>query len=71
MIFPIGTLIATVKFPLQICEVLGYTEDEEQFFVNIIRDGNGDAYVDKDLDVALEFEASEWFIITDLTKALF
>lgn len=56
MKFPVGTLIATRNFPLQVCEVLGYSEGGTEFYVNIIRDGNGDKYVDVDLDVALEFE---------------
>ena len=70
MKFPVGSLISTLKFPLQVVEVLGYTEDGTQFFVNIRRDGFGDIYIDKELDVALEFRESEWTFVTDLTKAL-
>lgn len=70
MKFPVGSLICTLRFPLQVVEVLGYTKNGTQFFVNIRRDGNGDIYIDKELGVPLEFRESEWTLVTDLTKAL-
>ena len=70
MKFPIGTLISTDKYPLQVCKVLKYDEDGGEFFIDIIRDSMGNPNVDELIHVSVEFYEEEWFQVTDLIKAL-
>ena len=70
MKFPVGSLISTYKYPLQVCKVLKYEDDERDFFIDIIRDADGNPNVDTMLDVSVEFYEEEWFQVTDLIKAL-
>ena len=71
MKFPVGSLISTYRYPLQVCKVLKYDDDDErEFFIDIIRDHHGNPNVDSLIDVSVEFYEEEWFQVTDLIKAL-
>jgi len=70
MKFPVGSLISPYEYPLQICKVLEYTDDERELFIDIVIDGNGNPNVDNMLDVSIEFYEEEWFHVTDLMKVL-
>lgn len=70
MKFPVGTILRSTKFGLQMVEVLGYSKDCKEFYIRILTERDGDAFEDRDLDVPIRFISSDWTVITDLSKAL-
>jgi hypothetical protein len=70
MKFPVGSLISSYRYPLQVCKVLNYDDDEREFFIDVITDADGNPNVDTMLDLSVEFYEEEWFHVTDLIKAL-
>lgn len=68
--FPVGTILTSTKFGLQIVEVLGYSKDRKEFYIRIITGRYGDAFEDLNLGVPIPFTSTDWTVTTDLSKAL-
>ena len=68
--FPVGTILTSTMFGLQIVEVLGYSKDRKEFYIRIITERDGDAFEDLNLDVPVPFTYTDWTVTTDLSKAL-